>query len=1014
MITELSKKSEELVERAKQFAALSGVFDPKLALPDGNEEGQETIVEVASALAAACDTNPDKGGGWLLRTSERRYILSQLRRDGRLEQAIEHRRKAAGLDQETDDMLAAIAGASPFGLPDIQREVDAPSSVEWLHRIVVALDRAGEEAPAWKLLQAARAALARKEREARRELLHERGFFGRSKEQAALADFLANANTSPPAKAAFISGLPGIGKSALIEEVTYQLTDRFKSLNVRLDFDRAGLDILDIRGLTMEAARQLADRLGPDGEAILKKRLEAASYMPGEDASSLSSQSTFPHELAEEMGRAVKASGRPVLFILDTLEVLRARGNEHPPRLFAWIDSLIVAGVGPMRIIAAGRGDALDSCAERVGESFALDGLDPVATDQLLEKLGVAPKDRSAVARIADGNPLVLRLAADIAARFGTANLPAHAIEKEAVAGFLYRFLLSRIEDPLLKKLAHPGLVLRRISADLLREVLAPELGVPALREDVAKRLFSTLANEHWLVTPDPSDSKFVIHRSDMRLALLPLLYSSEPNACARIDAAAVRWFGRRKDAASQLDAAYHRFQLMRKQSRSRPLISREIAHGFDQQMLAELPEVARDIVLRTTGGRSTKFRQGSGYSGQSDDSALALELTNLVEKQDWAEGQYLVRQAIDEGGFDVRSVAADAVRAFYWRAGRWSDARRLLAERDRLGPGDDDLDGLRKPIALARLEMRAEFGRLGREAKAAAERITADSVGGALSLSRHGALGMILAADRDPAAEQMSAERSRGPDPVAAAFEHWAGRPGYAERQALDLARERLSVRGTSLADEAEGNLAQLFAVHTPYAGVAVNLSTQDNYHWIADDAQVAEKRLSSVEGLFGSELATLPSSTRSNPIAGLAGLGLFAEWIDLLGFLKRDPSLRAIGRAAERWRQTIAGSWRFGRAPKGWKEPGRLDAALASRLDALRHQPDPVDAARSQLQAILPPEQGLDLVTRRLSATLDRASKVEGAEEAAVILRRYRVPSALIPPLAILVHEHLHDLGR
>lgn len=1014
MITEISPKVEALLEQAKQFAALSGVFDPALALPN-SEKDPATIIELAKLLADACDTNPDSGNGWLLRTSERRYILHDLRTKGRLSQAIKQRREGAAIDQETDDLLTAIAGGPPFGTSDIARDIESPPSIERLHRIVVALDRAGDEAPAWKLLQPARAALAKSHREVRREHLHERGFFGRQEEQSRLVDFLSTANAGPPATAAFVSGLPGIGKSALIEEVAYRLTDRFNGLNVRIDFDRAGLDILDIRGLTMEVARQLGERLGVAGEGILKERLEAASYQPLEDASSLTSQSRFPHELALEMGRAVQASGRPVLFILDTLEVLRARGNEHPRRLFAWIDMLIEAGIGPARIIAAGRGDALDSCPERVGESFGLEGLDSTAADQLLDRLKVEPRNRSAVATIADGNPLVLRLAADIAARFGKESLPTRVIEKEAVAHFLYRFLLSRIEDPVLRELANPGLVLRRISADLLREVLAPERGIPGLSQKEAARIFAILAHEHWLVAPDPGDRDFVIHRSDMRTALLPLLYLDDPKGCARIDAAAFRWFGRRKDTQSELDAAYHRLQLMRSKGRIRPLISRQVAFGFDPQMLAELPEAARDIVLRTTGGRSAQFRQESGYSGSIDDEALALELSNLIEKQDWAEGQYLVRQVLDEGGFNAQSVAADAVRAFYWRAGRWSEARRLLAERDQIVVGDDDLDNLRKPLAVARLEMRAEFGRIDELALSAARNLAIDLGSGALSLSRHGALGMRLRARLDIAGEPTSVESGSSPDPVAAAFEHWTGQPGYAERLALDLARERLAARGISLTDAGEGGMAQLLAVHTPYAGVAVNLSTQDNFHWLADEAARAEERLSKAESIFAPGLASGPSATRSNPIAGVASLGLFAEWIDLLGFLKRNPTLRSIGRAAERWRQTISGSWRYGVVPRAWHSPGRLlDAALASRIKALNSQGRPSDAARLQLEAMLPPDQQLAVVGRRLAATLNRAAEVRGLDEAAAVLKRFRVPSALIPPLAILVHEHQLDLER
>ena len=234
-------------------------------------------------------------------------------------------------------------------------------------------------------------------------------------------------------------------------------------------------------------------------------------------------------------------------------------------------------------------------------------------------------------------------------------------------------------------------------------------LDLPPLSEADALAAFHNLASQHWLVTPDPLDPDFVIHRSDMRLVLLPLLYRDEPELCARIDDAAVTWFGKRPDPASQLDAAYHRLQLLRER-KTKPLISNALAVQFDPDMIAELPPEGQQIVLRASGGRTSIFQGSSSTSPVVDDQQLAAELSALVDKQDWAEGQYVVDRALDAGGFDARSQAADAIRAFYWRAGKWVDARRLLKERERLGADDSDLMGIPWTLALARLEMLAEF----------------------------------------------------------------------------------------------------------------------------------------------------------------------------------------------------------------------------------------------------------------------------------------------------------------
>ena len=150
-MTEARDEVGRLVEEARVFAALSGPFDPKQALPDAAKDDPKLLVEVASVLASGCDTNPDHSNDWLLRTSERRYILASLDRDGRLRAAIT-RRRSAGPDLETADLLLALEGSDTFAPGRIREDLDHSPSEQRLERIVVALDRAGEVAPGSVLL----------------------------------------------------------------------------------------------------------------------------------------------------------------------------------------------------------------------------------------------------------------------------------------------------------------------------------------------------------------------------------------------------------------------------------------------------------------------------------------------------------------------------------------------------------------------------------------------------------------------------------------------------------------------------------------------------------------------------------------------------------------------------------------------------------------------------------------------------------------------------------------------
>ncbi len=994
----------EWIADAKRYAALSAVYDPIEALPAEVRGDPAQASLVASALALASDTNPDEGSGWLLRSAERRYLLAALRKDALLDAALAERRRAP-LDSATADLLDALEGRAAFA-PDRLATTIADPDVDpaTIERIVTALDRADRDAPGAGALGGARIRLAELADAARRAAVAARGFFGRDDEQATLAAWLAEPVRHPPAQAALITGSPGIGKSALLDAMTTVAIEEQNALVVRLDFDRAGLDVLDLRGLTMEVSRQLVDRIGAGAEDLLAVRLEAARVDGGSTKYEGSARAVMPVELAAAIGKAVGATGRPVFMILDTLEVLRARGERHIAQLFDWIDRLVEGGMAPLSVTAAGRGDVFDACPERRGPSMALDGLDRAAAAQMLERMEVPVAAREAILDLADGCPLVIRLAARIVKDHGALPRARRKLTGEVTAGFLYRFLLSRIVDPDLRRLAHPGLIARRLSADFLREVLAPQLGLKTLSETRAQALFDALAAEHWLVKRDPTDPLFVRHRGDMRALLLPLLYRDRPGQCARIDAAAARWFGQRGDATSQSDAAYHSLQLMRTRPRP-PMLDAAVAQLLDPDAIAELPPAAQVVVERVRGGRSAYFRGEAAHAGPDDDEAVAI-LGRLVEAGDWQEGRYVVAQ-IEQGGLDPRGVVADAVCTFYWRAGLWDAAWHLQADRDRSGASDEDLADRPPQLALARMEMRAEFaarfpvgptfdGQL--RAIAAASRAPS-------GLSQSGALGFMIAARWGRNESNWDKEG----DPIAAALAMGRGERGPAADFAFGRARDRLRARG--LTGDIDWDDPQLLATMTPYAVFAAALALQPDRVAVDASARDTEARLAAAGAMIADGPAT-PSS--ANPMAGIADLGLFAEWAGVAAMTSTDPDLRRIARSAERWRRTVAGDWAYGPAPSDWRPATPLDHSLRRRLLRLLEARQPAAAAHAQLALWSADGDGERLwaqLRRRFSTSLTAAARIADPVARAVLLRR-RIPTAFVPSAAVLT-ENLRGDG-
>ncbi|RQR26176.1 ATP-binding protein [Burkholderia sp. Bp9142] len=1023
------------LDYARLFAALSGPFVPKQALqPWTSRDNLDRLAMVATRLAEVCDTSPiGAGGHWLMRTPARHSLLKSLA-PSELVAAVVERRKSVP-DSETTDLLAVLLDEPPLARADIRAIIDAQSDQAKLERVIVALDRAGEVAPSNDLLQSARSALSEFHRAENRRRIAERGFFGRDSESAGIAEWLSRPIEVAPVACLLVTGGPGIGKSTLLAESVRRYHERDNPLVLRLDFDRAGLDVQDQLGLTMEAARQLAEQLGATGDDLLNARLDAGTVFDLDVNRHSSLRQRGPESLVAKLGETVVAAGRPVLVVLDTLEVLRGRGETHPITLFRWLDSLVASGVKPMCVLAAGRGDALDSL-EQIGSvgsgsttadwgtrrvtRMELLGLEADAARALLAKLGTPSGLQNEMLEIAQGNPLKLRLAAEIGRRLGVEHLPKRKRGSEVSAAFLYRMLLSRIDEPDLRRLAHPGLIVRRINADVIRRVMAPTLGLGAITQDRASELLNQLAAHHWLVENDPGAPGFLKHRSDMRTLLLPLLYNSSPKQSARIDAAALRWFAAQPQPWAEVEAVYHELQLTRV-GRAAPSVPFKVAAQFDLEALDELPRAAADLVLATRGERTSQFRGSQSTVGASgDDAGVTRELLAIIQRQDWREGEYLVRGMLDAGGLDVRSQAADALRTFLWRSGQWAKARLWLRERNRFDESDEDLADLPEPLALARLEMRAEFEperlrRQWRSWRPLMSRLEGTATAATDNCARHGALALLLANLPEPF--HFSQRKSRESDLAAAANERWVGVEGREAAHADELGRQRLG-QAARYAEDATGLLpGRILATLTPYSTFADNLLFSEGSADLRGAAESSAEAIARNGGLLGDRQLELNVSRTGRQIAWLADLGLFAEWAGATSFVLRNEDLGLIGRAAERWRRTMAGDWSIGIRRGEWRRLPRLDETLRGRLRELMEAPNPVSRAREQLDIWtvgLPTDALLQRLQRRLRGALSEGARLVAEGEAVdVITRRllvYGAPAAFVPPLAVLlVHREL-----
>lgn len=1073
MIEPPGDRTSEYTARARRFAALSGSFDPRLLRDVLGDVPPGATIAVAADLAEACDTRHGgtsrdgatggaAGGGatalgpeagrWLMRGTVRRREIEVLAATGELPAAIAWRRNLP-LDEATEDLLDALSGSRGYDDRSVRAAIDRDPGRDVLTRIAVALDRAGSSAPAYAAVDAVRSALGRLDGRDRSSAMLARGFFGRVAETEKIAAWLARPILRPPVRALFISGLPGIGKSTLLDEAARRATIADPPwVLVRLDFDRAGLDVQDRVGLTMEITRQISVELGDEAATLRQARLSAAGVVVSPEAEVKGGRREHvPDVLAQALADAVRAARRPILVILDTLEVLRGRGETHPLRLFECLDELSDRGIAPLAVIAAGRGDALDSAADRIGDRIDLEGLDQPAADALLARLEVPTRSFAQVRELADGNPLVLRLAALAVRDAGPEALVRAKGKREVAAAYLYRFLLSRIADPTLRRLARPGLVVRRINPEVIAQVLAPQLKLARLQPAEAVRLFDTLATHHWLVEPDPTAPGWVRHRSDIRAVLLRLLYRDSGATAARIDRRAAKWFAGRSEPFAQVEAAYHQLQALR-WGGDPPSLDPEVIQQFDKETIAELPAEAQDLVHVARGERTSQFRasvDGSAGPSPAELQAAGHELEAILERGDVIEAAHVHERSFARVTLDRQSPEAAIVRTFLWRAGRWRAATTVLRGRNAIRRPEDDLRERSPLVALALLEMWAEirFADL-------VEAFRRDSglVGFADDLRRRGFKGALGNGALGFALLRSGAAPSRASwsdiDPVAEAEAVWTDRavqtavPGY---DRLVSASSRLAARVKPFAgprvDEpppqrpilpdasTPAGAARLLAGLTPYGSVAEAIRGADPgrvlRHLSSVDFDLAETGGLPPSGSANWSIA--PAVSPDGSVESVASLGLLAEWLGAAAFVLRHPDLRLVAHSAERWRRTVAGDWEYATSGPDDAPPWRLrpDATIGDRVRQLQAAPDPIAASQEQLRLwwAAPARDAGRMEARferRLGGALaaaHRAGRAGGTdagsaadpgssvERAAIELLGRAVPSAFVPALAVLV---------
>ncbi|WP_284581180.1 trypsin-like peptidase domain-containing protein [Streptomyces sp. 2P-4] len=664
--------------------------------------------------------------------------------------------------------------------------------------------------------------------------MEQQAFYGRTAELSRLRAYVLDdgADGTGPAERPplLIHGLGGMGKSTLLAKFLLDclpddVTAPFPFPFAYVDFARPTLSVHEPATLIGEMARQLGvqypdhrpafDALaGLCEETARTQREERGAidelYGLSSTRSSMgrtaaerfhttarTRETELVRQVAELVSLAVGAAppgeqppaggapAPPLVVAVDSFEAAQYRANPAIGRLWAmW--SVLQKVYPRLRWIVAGRAPVdhparvVDPLAIELGE------LGPDAAVALLRSRGI---DDGAVARAlaerVGGHPLSLKLAARAAMTVGDGaealgelveSLPRRRqvlrkVDQMLVQGLLYDRILRHIGNPSVRALAQGGLALRKITPELVRDVLAEPCGLRVDTAEQARTLFGLLAR---LDLMEPAGPGRIRHRPDLRAIMLRLSDTAGTALMRGVARRAVEFYAARPGAEARAEEIYHRLRLNENprtvEERWEPGVERHLGGAADDMAprsaafldgrlgghTAGLPlhDADQEDWERIT-AREVEDLLAQGYLREAE--------ARLAERRPWTPGSVL------------DPLLVETLARLGRRAEARAEADRAVDRAEEAGDADAELD-----LLLLAARLAEEDGD-----PAAADRALAEAEDLATGLGRDfDAMGALLARSR------LAAATDAGPEAVTRLAERLRALPDEAMAQQPALVR--------------------------------------------------------------------------------------------------------------------------------------------------------------------------------------------------------------------------------
>jgi hypothetical protein len=678
---------EEKLWAYRKAAAVLASFDPSTLRPFGMEG------EPGEALSLLFDDSVIAYS----RRHERRWMLKNPMRERALQRLGHRKRLIAALElneeKRDDDILQTMLSAyirddaPPIEDQSVEQLGGTLQAVLWLRTVMTSvpdLDRVRQRLDEKRMLEPF-------------EFLVGDAFAGRTKELEELRTYVG---VLPPERFShqvsaslrrffglkkraplMIHGPGGSGKSTLVakfvlEHLQAPAPHRFPC--AYLDFDDPYLRLDEVDTWVAEAVRQLRIQ----HRSVLPEARWEQEPEPFRQVGDLlnemlnqkaSRRATLQEEsqliaVFAEAARCVAADlgpepdrDPPLLLVFDSFEEAQYSSPRGVEKLWNLLGEL-QQDYETLRVVVSGRAPVdIAPINGRSAQTLEIGDLDPDAALAFLRKQMVTdPALAQALVKQVHGNPLSLKLAAEVVKTEGTTEKGVAGLQtstwlvfgasEAVVQGQLYTRILARIRDDNVRKLAHPGLVLRRITPELILHVLQKPCDVVVNDLAHARQLFEELRRVVFLVTV--ADDGSLHHRADLRRVMLKLLERDKPEQAEEIDRAAVEYYGAFDDLVSRAEEIYHRLRLAQPPSE----IDKRWIEGVEERLgdaFDDLREKPRQYLASRLGGALPE----SDLSVELSERQLAREL-----EQTLAENPVRVIARLHDAGQRSRGSVLDPI----------------------------------------------------------------------------------------------------------------------------------------------------------------------------------------------------------------------------------------------------------------------------------------------------------------------------------------------------------------